>query len=417
MLLQPRSHRVHFDPVASEETPSVVGSSRVASEDFTEPELDREAEQEEPSPPRSREGLPPAFRMRHSRHYVEQVMGDAPLRTVKEVAVADIEPPPDDPADLHALEESIRQLGVLEPLLVGQRGTHYRVIAGRNRLRAARSAGLSTVPCLVHDVDEEMLKNMREAASQRIVPPQADAAADAPPDPPLPPAFAEVTAGLEFVSALMPAISAAGDDRFRWSVLTDLAGIELQRARTVAAVAEALANPPVLNRTEVACGDLIDAIESNVSVEARLRGIRLDAQASDPGYTIAIDRALVISAITGLVQSVMALLPPGGGTVRLHVKGTMVRPALIVQVVQEEVDPGVEGPRYFDGDWRQHPAGAVGGLLSAGVASIARLHGGRVEMQPLPMKGSMLTFVVPKPLGSAVSESAPIPPQAYSSTS
>lgn len=31
--------------------------------------------------PRSREGLPAAFKMRHGRHYVEQLMGDAPLRT------------------------------------------------------------------------------------------------------------------------------------------------------------------------------------------------------------------------------------------------------------------------------------------------------------------------------------------------
>jgi hypothetical protein len=86
--------------------------------------------------------------------------------------------------------------------------------------------------------------------------------------------------------------------------------------------------------------------------------------------------------------------------VRLQVMGTTVRPALIVQISQEEVDLGNDAcSRFFDGDWRQHPAGSMGGLLSAGAARVARLHGGRVDLQPLPMKGCTLTFVIPKPVG------------------
>ena len=387
---------MHFDPVTSQETPSAVRSSRIASDDFVEPEIGRQ--QEEPAP-RNREGLPPAFRMRHGRHYVEQVMGDAPLRTVSEIAVADIEPPPDDPADLQDLEQSIRRLGVLEPLLVSPHGKRYRVIAGMNRLRAARSVGLRAVPCLVHDVDEEMLKNMREAAAQRATPPPEPAIVEAPREAPLPPAFSEVTAGLKFVSALMPAITAAGDDRFRWSVLTDLAGVELLRARTVASVAEVLAKDPTLNRVDVSCGELAASVVSTVSAEARLRGVRLDVQVPDPDYRVALDLPLVASGITALVQTVLALLPSPGAVVRMQVKGTSVRPALIVQLSQEEVDLGTEADqRFFEGDWRQHPAGSMGGLLSAGAARIARLHGGRVDMQPLPAKGCALTFVIPKPL-------------------
>ncbi|MCA1651627.1 MAG: hypothetical protein LC753_15585, partial [Acidobacteria bacterium] len=47
-----------------------------------------------PSTPHSREGLPPSYQMRHRRHYVEQLMGDAPLNAVKEIAVADIHSDP-----------------------------------------------------------------------------------------------------------------------------------------------------------------------------------------------------------------------------------------------------------------------------------------------------------------------------------
>ena len=392
---------MHFDPVTSQETSS-ANSPRIASE-LIDTEIDRE---EEAPAPRSREGLPPAFRMRHGRHYVEQLMGDAPLRTVKEIAVAEIEPPPEDPADLQDLAQSIRRLGVLEPLLVSPHGTRYRVIAGMNRLRAALSLGLRAVPCLVHDVDEEMLKNMREAATQRATttlpePIVSEPEAPEPPkDAPLPPAFSEVTAGLKFVSALMPAITAAGDDRFRWSVLTDLAAVELLRARTVASIAEVLATEPSVSRGEMRCGDLVREIVSAVSTEARLRGVRLDVQVPSPDYSISLDPALVTPALIGLLQTVMAMVPGSGAGVRLQVMGTTVRPALIVQISQEEVDLGNDAcSRFFDGDWRQHPAGSMGGLLSAGAARVARLHGGRVDLQPLPMKGCTLTFVIPKPVG------------------
>lgn len=54
-----------------------------------------------------------------------------------------------DPARLGELAESIRAVGVLQPLLVSRRGARYEVIFGDRRLAAARSAGLSTVPVMV----------------------------------------------------------------------------------------------------------------------------------------------------------------------------------------------------------------------------------------------------------------------------
>lgn len=88
---------MHLDPVRSEDP------SAVSTPTFDEPELIAE-DHAEPPPPRGREGLPPAFRMRHGRHYVEQLMGEAPLRTVREIAVADIDAAPESPADLDALK-------------------------------------------------------------------------------------------------------------------------------------------------------------------------------------------------------------------------------------------------------------------------------------------------------------------------
>ena len=393
---------VHFDPVGASQDPSQINNP-ITPDDDIERDFDRE---EDRSAPRTREGLPKAFRMRHGRHYVEQLMGDAPLRTVREIAVADIELPPDDPTDLQELERSIRELGVLEPLLVSQQGRRYRVIAGMNRLRAARTAGLRSVPCLVHEVDDEMLKNMREAASRRPVSPASpDPASDELPAPEdqrregtLPPAFAEVTTGLNFVSALMPAIDAAGDNRFRWSVLTDLAGVELLRARMVAAAAEVLAGQPVTDRSDVRSGDLLDAVIAAVAPEARLRGVGLSGAAADRDYRVALDLRLTTPAVIGLVQSLLGMSAPGG-TVSVAMKGTAVRPALIVDVSVSDGDLNAQAvQRFFDGEWREHPAGASAALVLAGSARVARLHGGRADVRALDPRGFLVTFVVPRPL-------------------
>ena len=53
--------------------------------------------------------------------------------------------------DLDELAGSIRQLGIIEPLVVVKRRGRYEVVAGHRRLLAARIAGLAIVPCVVHE--------------------------------------------------------------------------------------------------------------------------------------------------------------------------------------------------------------------------------------------------------------------------
>jgi ParB family chromosome partitioning protein len=62
-----------------------------------------------------------------------------------------------DPARLSELSESIRQSGVVQPILVRPRGDRFQIIAGERRWRAAREAGLTTVPVAVRDVPDEAL--------------------------------------------------------------------------------------------------------------------------------------------------------------------------------------------------------------------------------------------------------------------
>ena len=58
---------------------------------------------------------------------------------------------------LSQLADSIRKYGVLSPLLINQRAGSYHIICGERRLRAAKIAGLTEVPCMIVSIDPEEL--------------------------------------------------------------------------------------------------------------------------------------------------------------------------------------------------------------------------------------------------------------------
>jgi len=60
-----------------------------------------------------------------------------------------------DEAALQALAASIRVHGILQPLVVTKQGNRFELIAGERRLRAARIAGLDSVPVIVRSFDEQ----------------------------------------------------------------------------------------------------------------------------------------------------------------------------------------------------------------------------------------------------------------------
>ncbi len=59
-----------------------------------------------------------------------------------------------DEEGLESLASTIKEKGVLQPLLVRKVGTHYELIAGERRLRAAKKAGLKEVPVLIREAEE-----------------------------------------------------------------------------------------------------------------------------------------------------------------------------------------------------------------------------------------------------------------------
>jgi ParB family transcriptional regulator, chromosome partitioning protein len=88
--------------------------------------------------------------------------GDVPASRggVREIELARIRPNPGQPRvqfDEEALDEladSIRQRGVLQPILLRPHGEDYMIIAGERRWRAAQRARLHAIPAIVREIDE-----------------------------------------------------------------------------------------------------------------------------------------------------------------------------------------------------------------------------------------------------------------------
>lgn len=108
----------------------------------------------------SRRGLPDGIRMRHDAHYVEELAGQRPVPIGRLISLELLDPNPEQPrvelGDLTELTASIKEKGVLEPLLVKPSSVTGRwlIIAGERRWRASKAAGLHEVPCIELDVDD-----------------------------------------------------------------------------------------------------------------------------------------------------------------------------------------------------------------------------------------------------------------------
>ena len=89
-----------------------------------------------------------------------------PMSEMIEIKISDIVPNPTQPRtefDEEALEEladSIRQLGLIQPITVKRDGEKYIIISGERRWRAAEKAGLECVPAYVREVDDTTLHAM-----------------------------------------------------------------------------------------------------------------------------------------------------------------------------------------------------------------------------------------------------------------
>ena len=106
----------------------------------------------------SKRGLPNTLRMRHDEHYVEALAASAGAPVGRMVSIELLDPNPGQPrqvmGDLSELIASIAEKGIIEPLIVRQRGNRYQIIAGERRYHAATQVGLSEIPVVLRAADD-----------------------------------------------------------------------------------------------------------------------------------------------------------------------------------------------------------------------------------------------------------------------
>ncbi len=89
-----------------------------------------------------------------------------PMSEISEIAISDIIPNPTQPRTefdeeaLAELADSIRELGLIQPITVKRDGEKYIIISGERRWRASERAGLESIPAYIREVDDTTLHAM-----------------------------------------------------------------------------------------------------------------------------------------------------------------------------------------------------------------------------------------------------------------
>jgi ParB family transcriptional regulator, chromosome partitioning protein len=106
----------------------------------------------------AKRGLPESVRMRHDEHYVDALTASTAPPIGRMVPIDRVDPNPNQPrqvmGDLSELMASISEKGVIEPLIVRQRGERFQIVAGERRYQAAVQVGLHELPVVVRDADD-----------------------------------------------------------------------------------------------------------------------------------------------------------------------------------------------------------------------------------------------------------------------
>lgn len=406
-----------FNPTStpSFETPVSRSFAEAEPEDDVEDadveETDLEETDLEEPPARARGGLPPSFRMRHAPHYVEQLMGEAPLQTVRQIPLSNIHGAHIGGDRVRELATSIREIGLLEPLLVTRRSdAAYDVLSGERRLCAAREAGLETVPCLVVDADDAMAAKFREAAlrTPELVPArtereEAPASEAAPgdsvaPDAPdaLRSAFVEISESLTFVNALMP-LSGGRSDALRTRVVADLMRIETERATALASAATLMMRTEPLRSEVVDCAAHMAAVRAAISIAARYKGVDVEWHDSLTAARKVADREALATAWSALLHGMLTLAQPGERLI-VTAQAPRVRPALMLDLLLRGASAVADAAdRLTDTTWAQHPGGLSCAVMFCAAARSAQMHRGRLSLRKAE-EGLSVSFVVPQPL-------------------
>jgi len=349
------------------------------------------------SPTDGREGLPPNFRMRHDKHYVDLITSRTGAPPVELVAVKDIDGArPFDRRELGPLVESIRSFGIVQPLLVRRRRGRYELIAGSKRLAAAIAGGLTEVPCLLREADDERARALATAENLRL---ERD---DAPGGGAAAQSGLPARAAREIIDSLLTIESCLNlfSDRerpLRERVAASLVRAEAHRARWLAEAYSLLGAEPSLAKKPLSPASLIERTLQGLEAESRLANVELALTIDEPTRKLFADERLMSAALTGAAGAMLGLLQgAGGATLKIRVSTHPASRLLAFQFSQDLVAAPVTRLSAWDDQSMPDWPGGHGASLGLAVASrVTQLHGGQVEIAPGPRRGCTVTLMLP----------------------
>jgi len=108
-------------------------------------------------------GLPTFVKSKFDNHFVEEISARTRTPVIRNIPlekiIANEQQPRKDFGDLTEMADSIKEKGILEPILIRPRNGKFEIVAGERRYKAAELAGLSEIPCIEYDIaDNEALE-------------------------------------------------------------------------------------------------------------------------------------------------------------------------------------------------------------------------------------------------------------------
>lgn len=332
----------------------------------------------------SRDGLPAHYKMKHDAHYVDELFAANTVRQIIRVPLGDIAASSEPVETPTSLADSLSEFGVLQPLLVRRNQGRYEVIAGAQRLAAAKAAGLTEVPCLLYDADERQAERMRYATNIR-----GNSAFEATNEKLLMKAvFPLLLQSLHTIQASLESPSQGPGT---------LIDAEVHRAARLAWSATLVNFTPRLHPAHFDAAEVLEEVLRACQEERHLSGIGLEKRIQSRCMLKA-DRRLVLLALRGAMDTILPMAHSRQPSM-LAVSLTRHEPShsVVLQLSQNALRPTKDvWHRWFDLSWRDRPGGITAGVGLLAAKRVVDVHAGRLALVPRQGGGCRLALTFPE---------------------
>jgi hypothetical protein len=332
--------------------------------------------------------------MRAEAHYVDDLTERAVGPVIRMISTHAIQGDHvRNKAELEPLVRSIAAHGVLQPLLVRGDGPSYIAVAGRNRLEAARLAGLTTVPCVILSVDGAQADALADADNLRCGGPaeeDADGRSSGTAD-----AFRQNLR--RHMTTIQTALTlSTGDDPVTRRVGFDLAQANSCRAAWMVDAQQLTDQVPMRGTGAVAVSTVIDQVRKALAPEFRLAGVALHATFADGVGSDSVDEHILAIGLTGAIVALLPVVDLADRPV-IQIRSARLQSSTTVEISCGNVSmPRDWVRRMFDESWSDRPGGWQALLGATALKATADRLGGEVTMTTPSNGGVALKLRIPR---------------------